>query len=294
MTHQLRLHADLRFSAQAPTAQDGETMVSGTVTGDGPHVDVTLDDLSAVSPGIPGGTRRTLVRSGRAAAAQVAKQGLTLTLRDREGPLVTVGAVRASLLTRLATRSRDVRIDDWSRVVRLVRTRRRGSKMGLGDLLPPATPWPPTPMFRVRRRVARTTHDPLGGGGPRLVFSVGQAPVVGVTRRVFYLKQGTSTIGSDPSCDLVLSGLEPHQAEVFRQHEGDEYVLVATSAAGVTRVNGEVPDGQLLRTGSRIQLGEWSVAYSREEYADHGRPFGGRAGGEFSRQQPQQQPTYKR
>lgn len=269
-------------------------MVSGTVTGDGPHVDVTLDDLSAVSPGIPGGTRRTLVRSGRAAAAQVAKQGLTLTLRDREGPLVTVGAVRAPLLTRLATRSRAVRIDDWSRLLRLVRTRRRGSKVGLGDLLPPLTPWPPVPMFRIRRRVARTTHDPLGGGGPRLVFSVGQAPVVGVTRRVFYLKQGTSTIGSDPSCDLVLSDLEPHHAEVVRQREGDEYVVVATSAAGLTRVNGEPADGQLLRTGSRIQLGQRSMAYSREEFADHGRPHGGRAGGEFSRQKPQQQPAYKR
>lgn len=268
-------------------------MLRGTVTGDGAHVDVTLDDLSSVHAGIPGGTRRTLLRSGRTAAALVAKQGLTLTLRDRQGPLVTVGAVRAPLLTRLVTRSRDLRIDDWSRVVRLARTRRRGSALGVGDMLPPPTPWPPMPMFRVSRRVARTTHDPLGGGEPRLVFSVGEAPVVGATRRVFYLNRGTSTIGSDPSCDLVLRGLEPHQAEVVRKSEGDEYVLVATNEAGLTRVNGEAADGQLLRTGARIQLGEWTMSYSREEYADHGRPFGGRAGGEFSRQRPQEQPNYQ-
>ena len=269
-------------------------MLSGTISGDGAHVDVTLDDLSFVHVGIPGGTRRTLLRSGRAAAALVAKQGITLTLRDRRGPLVTVGAVRAPLLTRLVTRSRDLRIDDWSRVLRMARTRRRDSALSLRDLLPPATPWPPMPTFRMRRRMARTTHDPLGGGNPRLVFSVGRAPVVGVTRRVFYLKQGTSTIGSDPSCDLVLRGLEPHQAEVVREPEMDEYVLAATSQGGLTRVNGEVADGQLLRTGSRIQLGEWTMSYAREEYADHGRPFGGRAGGEFSRQKPQQKPEYKR
>lgn len=294
MAHQLRLHADLTFSAQAPAEQGGATMLSGTVTADGAHVDVTLDDLSSVHVGIPGGTRRTLLRSGRSAAALVADQSLTLTLRDRQGPLVTVGAVRPPLLTRLLTRSRHLRIDDWSRAVRLVRTRRRDSAVSLRDLLPPPTPWPPMPMFRMHRRVARTTHDPLGGGGPRLVFSVGRAPVVGVTRRVFYLKQGTSSIGSDPSCDLVLPGLEPHQAEVVREPEKDEYVLVSKSAAGLTRVNGEVTDGQLLRTGSRIQLGEWTMSYSREEYADHGRPFGGRAGGEFSRQRSQQRPRYKR
>ncbi len=294
MTHRLRLHADLSFSVQAPAARDGETVVSGTVTGEGPHVDVTLDDVSSVSTGIPGKTRRTLVRSGRAAAALVAEHGITVTLRDPQGPLVSVGAVRPTLLTRMLTRSPHLRIHSWSRAIALLRTRRRDSAISLAELLPPGTPWPPTPTFRMRRRILRTTHDPRGGGRPRLVLSVGEAPVLGATGRVFYLKRGTSTIGSDPSCDLVLSGLEAHQAEVVRMPEEDEYVLVAKSAAGLTRVNGEVPDGQLLRTGSRIQLGEWTVSYSREEYADHGRPFGGRAGGEFSRQKPQQQPAYKR
>lgn len=295
MTHRLRLHADLTFALQESSTEPAATMLRGTVTGDGPHLDVTLDDLAAVRAGIPGGTRRTVVRSGRAVAAMVAGQGLTLTLRDRQGPLVTVGAVRAPVLTRLLTRSAHLRVDDWSRALRLVRTRRRDSGTGLADLLPPGTPWPPVPTFRIRRRIARTTHDPLGGGRPRLVFSVGRAPVVGVTRRVYYLPKGSSTIGSDPRCDLTLPGLAPRHADVVRRAEDDEYLLVPmTSDHGSTRVNGRPADGQVLRTGSRIQLGEWTMSYSREEYADHGRPYGGRAGGEFSRQVPQPRPAYRR
>ena len=34
-------------------------------------------------------------------------------------------------------------------------------------------------------------------------------------------------------------------------------------------------------------MGPWRMAFFREEYADHGRPFGGRLGGEFSVQKPQ-------
>jgi len=127
-----------------------------------------------------------------------------------------------------------------------------------------------------------------------LVFSVGRAPVVGVTRRVFYLSKGTSSIGSDPGCDLTLPGLAPRHADIVRRAEDDEYLLMPTADDGSTRVNGEPADGQVLRTGSRIQLGEWTMSYSREEYADHGRPYGGRAGGEFSRQVPQPRPAYRR
>lgn len=34
-------------------------------------------------------------------------------------------------------------------------------------------------------------------------------------------------------------------------------------------------DASVLRTGARIQMGKWCLAYFREEFADHGRPFGG-------------------
>ena len=44
---------------------------------------------------------------------------------------------------------------------------------------------------------------------------------------------------------------------------------------------------QLLRTGARVQVGEHVLVYQREEFADHGRPYGGRVGGELGRQAPQ-------
>ena len=43
----------------------------------------------------------------------------------------------------------------------------------------------------------------------------------------------------------------------------------------------------LLRTGARIELGPWTLLYAREEHADHGRPYGGRIGGELGHQRPQ-------
>jgi hypothetical protein len=35
-----------------------------------------------------------------------------------------------------------------------------------------------------------------------------------------------------------------------------------------------------LRTGDRIELGDWTLSYFREEFADHGIPFGGQHGGD--------------
>lgn len=54
----------------------------------------------------------------------------------------------------------------------------------------------------------------------------------------------------------------------------------------------ETADVAVLRTGSRVDLGRWTVTFYREEYADHGRPFGGRIGGELGHQrvQPQRRP----
>ena len=84
-------------------------------------------------------------------------------------------------------------------------------------------------------------------------------------------------IGSDPVCDVVLPGLAPHHATVLHTDE-DEYVL--TNLGPESRVHGAACTGSaLLRTGSRIELGDHILVFAREEYADHGRPFGGRVGG---------------
>ena len=67
--------------------------------------------------------------------------------------------------------------------------------------------------------------------------------------------------------------------EVFNEQYAVEVVL--------EDVNGAPVDSSLLRTASRVQLGEWTMTFYREEYADHGRPYGGRVGGEIGHQRPQ-------
>jgi len=103
---------------------------------------------------------------------------------------------------------------------------------------------------------------------------------------VFRLRKDVTTIGSDPGCDIRLAGLDPFEAEV-RHDAADEFVVVRLGHRGTTRVNGAPVDTALLRTGSRLEIGDWTMSFSREEYADHGRPYGGRVGGEIGHQRPQ-------
>ena len=89
-----------------------------------------------------------------------------------------------------------------------------------------------------------------------------------------------TTIESDPSCDIVLARPRagPRRGAARRD---DEFVLVARSDTGSVRVNGAVVRRSLLRTAFRVRLGARTMSFYREEYADHGRPYGGRLGGEI-------------
>ncbi len=102
-----------------------------------------------------------------------------------------------------------------------------------------------------------------------------------------------TSIGSDASSDLRLEGLDGAQAEI-RRDEHDKYSFVSLSTTVPNAVNGAHVEHQVLRTGSRIQLGTGMVTYFREEFADHGRPCGGRLGGELSDQERQPTPNYRR
>ncbi|MDP9101264.1 MAG: FHA domain-containing protein [Actinomycetota bacterium] len=127
-----------------------------------------------------------------------------------------------------------------------------------------------------------TTHDPSGGGNPRLLFSLGaHRASEGAWREVFVLPQGTTRIGSHPDNELCLPGLAAFHAEI-RRTEGDDYVVVNLAAPGGTRLHGRPVDCAELHSGARLELGEWVVSYARAESADHGRPNGGRQGGELS------------
>jgi hypothetical protein len=126
-----------------------------------------------------------------------------------------------------------------------------------------------------------TTHDPQGGGRPRLIFALGGSAPAGVQQREFDLPPGVTVIGSDPDADLRLAGLGGHHAEI-RRDEADEYVYADLGTSAGSRVDGRPMGAQALHTADRIELGGWTLTFYREEFADHGRPDGGRQGGELS------------
>jgi hypothetical protein len=111
--------------------------------------------------------------------------------------------------------------------------------------------------------------------------------------REFDLLPTRTSIGSGAEADLQLAGLSPLHAEI-RHTDDDEYVLYPigelAGSSMSAETSGRKDGGQVLRTGARIELGQWKMAYFREEFADHGRPFGGRVGGELARQKPQRDP----
>jgi hypothetical protein len=188
------------------------------------------------------------------------------------------------------TGSRHMRIARGRGAWALVRGRAsapRGGALPTSALVPPSTLFPLVPTLRRRPlRPVTTTHDPAGGGNPRLIMAPSEHPVPGEEQRTFRLRDDVTTIGSAAGCDIRLPGLEDLHAEV--QHDdADEFVLVRRSRRGGVLVNGAPVDIALLRTSSRIALGGRTLSFYREEFADHGRPFGGRVGGEIGRQRPQ-------
>lgn len=273
----VRVDVDLRFSVDLP----GEGRVTGALTGSGSALELRVSDPSVFAG-------RSDSRSVRGLARGLARQGLSVTVRAPSGPLVTLGAARVPWWQRAVTGSRHVRLERGSGLWALARGRARARAGALPSsrLAPPATVLPLAPTFLRRRRTVTTTHDPAAGGRPRLVMAPSPTPLPGERRQVFPLASEVTTIGSAPDCDIRLPGLAPRHAEV-RHDSRDEYVLVRLSGAGVTRVNGAPVVTSVLRTASRLQLGEWTLSFYREEYADHGRPYGGRIGGELGHQRPQ-------
>lgn len=157
-------------------------------------------------------------------------------------------------------------------------------------MLPPTTLVPLAPTVqRWARFRPTTTHYLPGSGRPRLIFAVQSGRWDGTAPREFDLLPDVTVIGSADSADLRLEGLDALEARIEHTSD-DEYVLYidgedasATQPVLVDRAS----DGRILRTGALISLGPWRLAFFREEFADHGRPFGGRAGGELAVQRPQ-------
>ena len=278
MPTDLTVEADLKFTLDLP----GLRTVRGSLTGSGKHLQLRVSD-----PFLFAG--RSDASTVRGIADGFARHGVCLTVVAPAGPLVTLGVPRTSWLQRRVTGSRHIRVERGAGLWSLVRGRAQAPARGAlppAELAPPATLFPLAPTFRRSARPpVTTTHDPRGGGNPRLVMAPAAHPLPGDRQEAFRLRDVT-TIGSDAACDIRLAGLNPFEAEV-RHDSSDEFVVVRLGVRGTTRVNGAPVDTALLRTGSRLTIGDWTMLFGREEYADHGRPYGGRLGGEIGHQRRQ-------
>ncbi len=267
--------ADLDFRVEVP----GGSTVHGHVQGAGNDLVVRVDD-----PSIFAG--RSDAPAIRAMAAGLARRGLRVRVVDGQHHLITLGAVRTSWWQRRLTGSRHIRLGSVRGAWTGARSRAGSDRAVLPDatLAPPATPFPMAPTFQRRpRRQVTTTHDPLHGGNPRLTL-VSTDGVHHAHPPVHYLGDGVTTIGAGETCDIRL----PHLADLHARlsHDAEDEIVIEAHDPD-TRVHGRRVRSQILRTGSRVDLGAWTFTFSREEYADHGRPYGGRIGGELGRQRPQ-------
>jgi hypothetical protein len=268
--------ADLRLEVDIP----GAPPVSAHLTGTGTALTLQVDE-----PFVFAGRRDA--RAVRSLAAGLAARGVSVTVVGPSGPLVTLGECRASWLQRRVTRSRDIRIERRAGLWSLARGRAQSrdvAALPATELAPPTTLWPPAPTFLRRPRSITTTHDPDRGGNPRLVMAPSAHPGPEDRPPVFPLRHEVTTIGSASDSDIRIAGLADRHAEI-RHDQDDEFVLV--SLQGTCLVHGAQVPRALLRNATRIQLGSSTFVFAREEYADHGRPYGGRIGGELGHQRRQ-------
>lgn len=132
-----------------------------------------------------------------------------------------------------------------------------------------------------------TTHAEWGAGRPRLRVSRDDE------RTEFLLDVDEVRIGSAEGNELRVADTDPVHATVTHD-ERDEYVLTLhgegeMNASDSTDGTHDAPNTETLRTGARFTAGPWTFVFARDEFADHGRPYGGRKGGEFD-DQPLQAP----
>ncbi|MEC5192038.1 MULTISPECIES: FHA domain-containing protein [unclassified Arthrobacter] len=277
MAPRFRADINLDFSLQEPSGEE----VRGSVQASGSEVVVSLESMGALLS-----QRMPSLGDIRPLAKTLSDQGLTVAVEGPDGRIISLGAVAAPASQRVITRSPHIKLGKLGALAPMLKRGRRAPARGF-SLLPPGTLLPllPTVKRKIPRRIT-TTHYTRGGGSPRLIFVQDSESWNGQVPRVFSLAAERVSIGSDAAVDLQLPGLEGIHAEIVH-NEQDEYVLVRHG-----KVTGSFAPGSssVLRTGARLQMGQWCLAFFREEYADHGRPFGGRSGGEFAYQRPQRDP----
>jgi len=135
------------------------------------------------------------------------------------------------------------------------------------------------------RYTPTTTHAVWGAGEPHLLVSRDDE------HTVHRIDVDLVRIGSGTDAELHLDDIDPVHATIMHD-DRDEYVLTLhgkgemSAQSDVAATHGGERT-ETLRTGARFTAGPWTFVFVRDEYADHGRPFGGRQGGEYSDQAPQ-------
>jgi predicted GNAT family acetyltransferase len=120
-----------------------------------------------------------------------------------------------------------------------------------------------------------TTHAAWGAGHPRILVTSEHE------RYVYEIDCDLVHIGSAADADLALPATDPLHATIAHD-TADEYVLTMVGEGATSHGRHGV-----LRTGAHFTAGPWQLLFARDEFADHGRPYGGRLGGEVGHQRPQ-------
>ncbi|WP_230855090.1 FHA domain-containing protein [Arthrobacter terrae] len=273
----MRFDIDLEFSAELPAEEGKESApIRGSIKASGGEIHVHADNAGLFRLD----SRRNLTAI-RDLAGALAKRGIIVTVSVPEGTIVSLGAVEVSRIQRLLTNSPHIKpgkSNTWATVIKAqASTRFQKSRF------PPSTPLPISPTFqREYRMKPTTTHYSRGGGRPRLIFVRDSETWDGRPPKEFNLTEDTTVIGSGPEATFRLPGLAAAHGSIVHTDD-DEYVFHPDESVA------ERPNPGILRTGARLLLGPWRMVFFREEYADHGRPFGGRTAGEFA---PLQRPQF--
>ncbi|MCY0906175.1 FHA domain-containing protein [Arthrobacter sp. H14-L1] len=272
----MRFDIDLEFSAELP-AEDGKESapIRGSIKASGAEIIIYAENAALFRLE----SRRNLAPI-RDLAASLAKRGIVVTVTVPEGTIVSLGAVEVSRVQRLLTNSHHIkpgRSNTWTTVIKA-----QASNRFPKSRFPPSTPLPLSPTFQRQYRMKpTTTHYSRGGGRPRLIFVRDSETWDGRPPKEFNLTEDITVIGSGPEANFRLPELAAAHGSIVHTDD-DEYVFHPGDPAN----EGAYPN--ILRTGARLLLGPWRMVFFREEYADHGRPFGGRTAGEFARLQRRQ------
>lgn len=156
---------------------------------------------------------------------------------------------------------------------------------------------PPHPLWKRRELIANmsepkatpkrppvtTTHAAWGAGHPRILATSEHE------RYVHEIRCDLTHLGSADDSDLQLHATDPLHAKILHDIT-DEYVLTMFGEGATSSGRHAV-----LRTGAHFTAGPWQLIFVRDEFSDHGRPYGGRVGGEAGHQRPQKpRPDYSK